>query len=211
MGCHGAINGLRASKAFAESDADARVLMCAVECCSLHYRFQFDPDRMLGNALFADGSAAVVCAGSDAQLPAAVERHWSLADTACCLIPESAAAMTWKVGNHGFEMFLSANIPDLIRENLRPWLEGWLKKHALDVQDVQGWAVHPGGPRILQAVQDCLELNDEHLAISREVLASHGNMSSPTILFILDRMQHRVPCVALGFGPGLMAEALLFL
>lgn len=205
MGCHGAVNGIRTCKAFGDADPNARILLCAVECCSLHYRFQFDPELMLGNALFADGCAALVFAGdqSSTQYP-------QVTDTGCCLIPDSADAMTWKVGNHGFEMFLSAQIPELIESNLRPWLVEWLGGQGLALEDIQGWAVHPGGPRILQAVQDVLELSDEDLATSRKVLAEFGNMSSPTILFILERMRKQVPCVALGFGPGLMAEATLF-
>jgi predicted naringenin-chalcone synthase len=109
-------------------------------------------------------------------------------------------------------MTLSNRVPDLIREHLRPWLSQWLASQGLGLADVSSWAVHPGGPRILEAVEDSLELGPEALATSREVLERLGNMSSPTVLFILQRLLARNsprPCVALGFGPGLVAEAAL--
>ena len=207
MGCHGAINGLRVAQALASSNRESRVLLCAVECCSLHYRFQWDPDRFVGNALFADGAAALV-----ATVEPVGDDSLTLVDTASQLIPDSTDAMTWNVGNHGFEMYLSARVPDLIKEHLSSWLMQWLAEHDLEIDQVGGWAVHPGGPRILQAVEDSLRLPSHALSVSRDVLKTLGNMSSPTILFILDRLRqqgHGRPFVALGFGPGLIAEAAL--
>jgi predicted naringenin-chalcone synthase len=110
-------------------------------------------------------------------------------------------------------MGLSKRIPDLIREHLRPWLEGWLGRRGLTVGTVGSWAIHPGGPRILEAVAEALVLGDDKLAAAREVFAAHGNMSSPTVLFIVDHLRARrapLPCVALGFGPGMVAEVVLF-
>jgi predicted naringenin-chalcone synthase len=101
----------------------------------------------------------------------------------------------------------------LIFFHLRGWLESWLDRQGLKLQDVGSWAVHPGGPKILDAVERSLSLSEDALGISREVLAGHGNMSSPTVLFILDRMRRQNsprPCVALGFGPGMVVEAALF-
>ncbi len=207
MGCHGAINGLRAALAYATADPAARVLLCAVELCSLHYRFQWDPERFIGNALFADGAAAIVGANSTHG-----DDAWKVMATGSCLVPDSTDAMTWHVGDHGFEMTLSSRVPDLIGEHLRPWLSSWLQKQGLTIEQIGSWAVHPGGPRIVSAVEESLKLPREATAVSREVLAQCGNMSSPTVLFILDRLRARQatrPCVMLGFGPGLMAEAAL--
>jgi predicted naringenin-chalcone synthase len=207
MGCHGAINGLRAALAYATADPAARVLLCAVELCSLHYRFQWDPERFIGNVLFADGAAAIVGAQSTQD-----DDSLKVVATGSCLLPDSTDAMTWQVGDHGFEMTLSSRVPDLIGEHLRPWLGGWLQKHGLTIDQIGSWAVHPGGPRIVSAVEESLTLPREATAVSREVLAQCGNMSSPTVLFILDRLRARHaprPCVTLGFGPGLMAESAL--
>ena len=111
-----------------------------------------------------------------------------------------------------FAMTLSARVPDLIARNLRGWLDGWLRAHGLTVAAVGSWAVHPGGPRILAAVGEALGIDRRALAISHSVLAEYGNMSSPTVLFILERMRQTEaprPWVALGFGPGLAVEAVL--
>jgi predicted naringenin-chalcone synthase len=209
MGCHGAVNGLRVADAFAGSDPSARVLLCAVELCSLHYFYGWDPAKVIANALFADGAAAVVGGPSAAAPPDA----WAVAGTASRLLPDSADAMTWTVGDHGFEMTLSKRVPRLIAAHVRPWLEGWLAGHGLTTTAVASWALHPGGPRILEAVEEGLNLPRVAAAVSREVFAECGNMSSPTLLFILDQLRAAGaprPCVALGFGPGLVAEAVLF-
>jgi predicted naringenin-chalcone synthase len=120
--------------------------------------------------------------------------------------------MGWTVGDHGFEMMMSRKIPSLIAKNLRPWLQDWLGDNALSLSDVQSWAVHPGGPKILTAVEQGLSLPANALVASRAVFSEYGNMSSPTVLFVLDRLRREnalKPCVALGFGPGLVAEAAL--
>ena len=102
---------------------------------------------------------------------------------------------------------------DIILEHLRPWLREWLAGQGLQVEDVRSWAIHPGGPRILAAAEEALGLAPDDTSVSHAVLSEHGNMSSPTILFILNRLRRAEaegPCVALGFGPGLVAEAALF-
>jgi predicted naringenin-chalcone synthase len=210
MGCHGALNGLRSANAFAAADPAATVLVCAVELCSLHYYYGSAADKLVANAIFADGAAAAV--GRLEAAPAG--RPLTLVSSGSCLIPDSAADMAWAVGDHGFEMTLSRRVPGLIARHLRPWLEGWLGDNGLSLADVGSWAVHPGGPKILDAVGESLELPAGALAASRQVLADYGNMSSPTVLFVLDRlrMQHAPrPCVALGFGPGLVAEGAIFI
>ena len=216
MGCHGALNGLRVANAFATADPSARVLVCAVELCSLHYYYGSQADKLIANAIFADGAAAVVGQGPEANTSTATagpEASWSLVASGSCLIPNSVADMGWIVGDHGFEMSLSRRVPGLIAAHLRPWLEGWLREHGLTPAEVGSWAVHPGGPKILTGVEEGMGLPASALAASRGVFTDHGNMSSPTVLFILDRLRRSNaprPCVALGFGPGLVAEAALF-
>jgi predicted naringenin-chalcone synthase len=208
MGCHGAINGLRVARAFADSEPEARVLLCAVELCVLHYFYGWDPQKIVANALFADGAAAVIGA-PDGQAPAG---NWRVTATGSCLIPNSREAMSWAIGDHGFEMTLSKRVPGLIREHLRPWLENWLAQHGLRREAIGSWAIHPGGPAIFEAAAESLELGKEQLAATRAVFAEHGNMSSPTVLFILGHLREQrapLPCVALAFGPGLIAEAAL--
>jgi predicted naringenin-chalcone synthase len=212
MGCHGALNGLRLANAFVTADPTARVLLCAVELCSLHYYFGNAADKLIANAIFSDGAAAIVgsCSTDRRDNPSVARvKPWSLAASGSRLIPGTSKDMSWTLGNHGFEMTLSRRVPGLIAANLRPWLEVWLNDNSLSLNGIRSWAIHPGGPKILDAVEESLLLTTDALAPSRGVFADYGNMSSPTVLFILDRLRKTNaprPCVALGFGPGLVVE-----
>ncbi len=185
MGCHGSLNGLRVAQAFVAADPTARVLLCAVEMCSLHHQYGWNAERVVANSLFADGAGAVVVVAGKAP----TDTLYQVAAAGSTVIPESEDAMSWRVGDHGFEMTLSTRVPDLIARNLRGWTDGWLGAHGLTVPQVGSWAVHPGGPRILVAVAEALGIDRGALAISHSVLAEFGNMSSPTVLFILERMR----------------------
>jgi predicted naringenin-chalcone synthase len=210
MGCHGALNGLRVAQAFVESNPAACVLLCAVELCSLHHQYGWNVEQIVANALFADGAAAVVCK-SDERFETRQD-SFQYVTAGSTLIDDSADAMSWRIGDHGFEMTLSRRVPELIGTHLRPWLEDWLAQSGLGVRDVGSWAVHPGGPRILSAVGETLGLDRSMLDVSYSVLSECGNMSSPTVLFIFERMLNSRadrPCVALAFGPGLAVESAL--
>lgn len=217
MGCHGAVNGLRVADALTAAHPDARVLLCSVELCSLHLAYSWDPQALVANALFADGAAALVGVGEGARIrdaatgetPAGV---WTVAATGTLLFPDSADAMSWRIGDHGFRMTLSPSVPALIEAHVAPWLRGWLSGHGLRQEDVRTWAVHPGGPRVLGAFGAAMGLPRDTFAPSREVLAAHGNMSSATLLFILEKLRREgaeAPVVAIAFGPGLVAEVAL--
>lgn len=208
MGCHGAINGLRVAQAFSRSDPGARVLLCSTELCSLHYQYRADPDQIVANALFADGAAAVVLGQQENSTG-----PWKLRDCGTGVIADSRELMSWRVGNHGFAMTLSPELPALIQQHLKPWLESWLDRYELTLEDIKTWAAHPGGPRILQGIQQALHLTQSDLAASYDVLEKFGNMSSATTLFLISELQSRnaeLPCVAIGFGPGITIEAALF-
>lgn len=208
MGCQGALNGLRVARAFLDSDPTACVLVCALELCSLHHQYGWNAERIVANSLFADGAGAVVALGGQKTRPS----DYRVIATGSTLIDDSEDAMSWRIANHGFEMTLSPRVPDLICQHLRPWLEDWLAQQGLDLASVGSWAVHPGGPRILSAFGEATGLEPNALEISHQVLADHGNMSSPTIMFILEQLRRadaRRPCVAVAFGPGLTIEAAL--
>ncbi len=207
MGCHGALNGLRVARAMADSSDRAAVLLCAVELCTLHHQFSWQSDQMVANALFADGAAATVVAphGGEAD-------NWSVVDQFATLIPDTESLMSWQIRDHGFQMTLSPQLPQLLEERLRSAMDGWLRRHGLSVDAMGSWAIHPGGPRILDACANALAVDEASLADSRQVLADYGNMSSPTVLFILKRLAERRaprPCVALALGPGIAVEAAL--
>jgi predicted naringenin-chalcone synthase len=204
MGCHGAINALKTANDIARGDSNSCILICAVEICTLHFQYAWNSNNMLANSLFSDGAgAAVVVPDSGA----------SAMYGGSYIIPQSGDAMTWNVGNTGFEMVLSPRVPELITQNLEPWLSSWLQRIDLRIEDVKGWAVHPGGPRILDAVQSSLSLPDRSLEASRAVLSNYGNMSSPSVFFVFNELckqEIHFPCLFLAFGPGLAVEALLW-
>lgn len=207
MGCYAALSGLRVARAFCAADPRAVVLMCCVELCSLHFHYGDDPTQLVANALFADGAAAVV--GSAEPRNGA----WRLLASGSTIVGKSTDAMSWTIRDHGFVMELSPRVPEIIEHELARFVDGWLQPHGLRLADVRGFAVHPGGPRVLDAVERALGLDRHATAASRDVLARFGNMSSPTVLFILDRMRAQsaaTPCLALAFGPGLVVEAALF-
>ena len=209
MGCHGAMNGLRVAHAFAEMDPNAVVLLCAVELCSLHMAYGWHPEKVVANALFADGAAAVVASAN----PSPAHQSLVLRRSGSMVIPDSADLMHWNIGDHGFAMGLSPRVPETVGASLLPWLRDWLADQAIDLEAVTSWAIHPGGPRILSTCADVLSLGPSLLLDSRAVLQEHGNMSSATILFILERLRRRSttgPCLALAFGPGLSSEVALF-
>jgi predicted naringenin-chalcone synthase len=208
MGCHGVLNGLRVARAFLAGDPQACVLVCAVEMCSLHHQYGWDSDRIVANALFADGAAAFVglmgrpSSSSTYQVAASGSR----------LLDDCQDAMTWRIADHGFEMTLSPRVPELISRTIAPYLDRWLAGQGTEIAAVGSWAVHPGGPRILTAFGEATGLDRALLEPSYDVLAEYGNMSSPTVLFILERLRRTQaprPCVALAFGPGLAVESVL--
>lgn len=205
MGCHGGFNGLQLASALAEADPSARVLLCSTELCSLHFQYSLDPGQITANALFGDGAGAAVIGKAKAEAP-------RIGAMASRLLGGGKDEMSWIIGDHGFKMHLSARVPGLIRGGLRPWLEPWLLEQGLKLTDIAAWAVHPGGPRILTAVTQALSLHEGALMPSLSVLREQGNMSSATIWFIMEKLRDAGttgPCVLLGFGPGLVAEAAL--
>src|SRR5690606_7056339 len=167
MGCHGAINALRVARGLLAAEPDAKVLIVCVELCSLHYQYGWETDRVVSNAIFADGAAALVLASAGDEDAAALSRvdpsstgqkvsRPCVAATGSRLIEQSQDAMTGRIGDFGFEMTLSAEVPGIIEAQLRDFLTRWLSRHRLQIEDIQGWAIHPGGPRILRSVQTAL-------------------------------------------------------
>jgi predicted naringenin-chalcone synthase len=203
MGCHGAFNSLRVAGAFA-ADPRSVVLVVAVELCSLHFQYGRRGDFVVANAIFADGAAALVAAkGHPHDGGWRVRRQWS------SILPDSRAEMGWEIGDHGFRMTLSSRVATMLEGGIRGLVEEALATEGLVIADIGAWAVHPGGPRILDAIGAALDLSPDALVASQAVLADHGNMSSATILFILRDLLARTDadrCFAMAFGPGLTAE-----
>lgn len=207
MGCYGAFPGLRIAQAFCAADPEAVVLVCCVELCTLHFDPQAHLDSLLSTALFADGAAAAVVSG---ELPAPGTGY--ALDRFETTLTDHDDEMAWTIGDRGFRMRLSGAIPRLVRGEVVRALEPLWQAVGAGPDDVAAWAVHPGGPAVLDAVEDAFCLDADALAASRAVLARYGNMSSATILFVLeklrrDRDDRAGNVAAMAFGPGLTLES----
>ncbi len=201
MGCYAAINGLRLARHFVRSSPSQTVLMLNLELCSLHMQETQDLGEVLSFLLFADGAAASLISAE----PVGIE----MTGFEAIPIPNTRDLITWNIGDSGFDMVLSGRVPGEISQRLRG-LEAMLP-----TQDREHlWAVHPGGRSILDAVQEGLALPEAALATSRDVLEQYGNMSSATVMFVLEEIMRGAKRgqrgTAMSFGPGMVAETMQF-
>jgi predicted naringenin-chalcone synthase len=211
MGCYAALPGLGVAADYVALNGRPAVVLC-VELPSLHVQPPTtDPQQVVAHALFSDAAAAVVLVPQSARA-----QRSSVREVASRTDTTAADHMTWHVTDLGFRMGLSPEVPDVLSRHVGPFVDDLLARHGLAVPDVGAWAVHPGGPRILDVTQDALALPDVAMAASRECLAGHGNCSSPTVLMILDRLLRDEsaggrPTMLMAFGPGLtVCAALLY-
>lgn len=203
MGCSAAIPALRIAQAVVLADCAARVLVVNVELCTLHLQETDDVQTALSFLLFGDGCTAALVTGDQSGI--------ALGDFLTTVIPDSEDMITWHVGDQGFVMHLSGQVPNRITQALRDDPGGLLRGEGTQAIDL--WAVHGGGRTILDAVQSGFNLAPHALDTSREVLRDFGNMSSATIMFVLSRMMARSDGrrgLAMAFGPGMVAETFRF-
>ncbi|MEM1444660.1 MAG: type III polyketide synthase [Planctomycetota bacterium] len=215
MGCHAALNGWEAADALAARSGRPALLVC-VEVCTAHFAYGWDPNRLVANALFADGAAAAVLTPArDKEHSQPIEPH--LLDRCSRILPDSPDAMTWQLGAHGFAMTLSSRVPEIIEQHAGDVLRNFLRSYDLTPDQLDGLIVHPGGPRVLRATTRALGLPTSTVQHSIDVLREHGNLSSPTVLVILQRvLEHSQGrhdesrrWLVVAFGPGLALEAML--
>jgi predicted naringenin-chalcone synthase len=209
MGCYAAFPALRMAQQFCTANPEAVVLVVCIEMCSLHLQLRNDDDSLLGNALFADGAAAVVVS---ARPPAPSTSHFALDQFVTAIAPDSTGDMAWEIGDRGFNLVLSSYVPKVIGANIGAIVDDALVRTGRNRDDIATWAIHPGGKSILDHVATRLGLADEQIQPSREILRTYGNMSSPTILFVLRRIldasetTQSQTVFAAAFGPGLTIE-----
>jgi predicted naringenin-chalcone synthase len=208
MGCYAALPGLGAVADFVVARGRPGLLLCA-ELSSLHIQpagGRVDVQQIVAHALFSDAAAAVV-------LRPASSRGYTVLEVTAVTDSATADHMTWEMTDLGFRMGLSPRVPHVLSLHVRRLVDDLLGRHGLTRDDVDGWAVHPGGPRILTVVEEELGLPAEGLAASRETLATYGNCSSPTVLLVVDALRRRPRpprrIVMLAFGPGLTLYAAL--
>lgn len=204
MGCYAAINALRLARSIVVAEPGARVLVVAVELCTLHIQETDDLEEILSFSIFGDGCAAAFVSAEPSGL--------RLDGFGTAVMPAAENLITWHVGDGGFDMRLSGEIPTALSDALPGAVDALVRggPRAVDL-----WAIHPGGRAILDAAERALHLPQDALDPSRAVLRDYGNMSSPTVLFVLAEMMRRVPGsgahgLAMAFGPGLTAEGMRF-
>jgi predicted naringenin-chalcone synthase len=204
MGCYAAINGLKLARHIVRSTPESRVLLVNLELCSLHLQPTQDLQTILSFLVFGDGCAASVVSAEPVGL--ALDRFRAV------LLPETRELITWTIGDLGFDMFLSGRVPAAIREGVRAGAGAILD--GSPQESVNRWAIHPGGRSVLDAVEQGLGLDAQALAPSRRVLERFGNMSSATVMFVLQEILELATAgergCAMSFGPGLTAETMLF-
>jgi alkylresorcinol/alkylpyrone synthase len=217
LGCAGGATGLARGFDLARAHPQEKIVVCALELCGLTFlHADRSKSNLIATSLFADGCAAVLLLGADA-----VQKHPGLAEGAPHVLasrstiwPDTLDVMGWDVQEAGLKVVFSKDIPTLVESKIRPEIETFLQEQGLSRADMQRFVAHPGGMKVLQAYQDALDLPSERLDHSRDVLRTHGNMSSCTVLFVLAReLQDAHPPgehgLLLALGPGFSCEQVL--
>ena len=210
MGCYAAVHALKLGHALVTADPGAKVLIVCTELCTLHFQQEPTVDNMLSSLLFADGAAAaLIVADSDTRKGLTLRGFYSE------IVQKGKGEMTWDLSSTGFRMTLTSYVTDLIEADFEALVGHALKKSGLRREEIGEWCIHPGGKKILEAIGNSLSLGSGALDDSYEILKSYGNMSSPTILFVLQRMMNRLGddrtnrVFGAAFGPGLTMETFI--
>ncbi len=211
MGCYAAFNAIKIADAICRADKHARVLLVCTEICTIHFQKNPEPDHLVSNALFGDGAAAVLVQGEPCQ-----EVSLELQSFHCDLAPAGKRDMAWHIGDTGFEMTLSSYVPDLIKSGIKQLTERLLQGLRTTIQEIKLFAIHPGGRRILEVIEQELGMTRNDNRFAYEVLQKFGNMSSATVLFVLQALMETLtpkeknePVLSFAFGPGLTLESML--
>jgi predicted naringenin-chalcone synthase len=210
MGCYAAIHALKIADSLCIADPKAKVLIVCTELCTLHFQQQATIDNITSSLLFGDGSAAVLVTGGGDN-----RGGFPLLGFYGEVIPRGKQDMSWQLSSTGFAMTLSGYVPALIEEDFDMLVKHALEKHEISRDQITHWAIHPGGRKILEAIEKSLSIPKEKLDASYQILRDYGNMSSPTILFVLkeilsglDKTQDS-KIFGAAFGPGLTMETFI--
>ena len=214
LGCNAAFHALKIADMIAKTDEHAKVLIVCVELCTLHFQPKNNHDNLLSNTIFGDGSAAMIIT-SDSYANQQDYAGLTINGFYSLLLNKGKDLMGWNITPVNFEMILDSKIPDFIGDEINEIVLFASKKFNIEPKSITNWAIHPGGKKILDTIKNKLQLYDEDLKPSYKILDEYGNMSSPTILFVLnDLMQKKhnkdETVFSIGFGPGLSIETALF-
>ena len=211
LGCVAGAAGLIRAADYVRAYPDQIAVLLSVELCSLTWqRDDFSVANLIATGLFGDGAAAVLVAGEQVKL-----KGPKILGSACSFYPNTQDTMGWKISEKGFQVLLSPNVPAVVKENLGRDVDTFLAQHQMTRDQVDSWIMHPGGPKVLEAVADALGLHNGELQLSWDALQRVGNLSSASVLVVLDEvMTHRRPApgsrsILAAMGPGFCSEMLL--
>lgn len=212
LGCAGGVAGFAKASILAKANPQAVVLLVAVELCSLTFlRNDFSKSNFIGSSLFADGVAALIITGD--KIINKTKSKISYLDTQSKLYYNSLDVMGWEFLDKGFKVVFSQDIPTIIAKNINHDVTTFLAKHQLEISDIKNFIFHPGGKKILTAYDEALKADGDFLKNTREVMNDYGNMSSPTVLYVLERFYTQVFEDGFGLmvsmGPGFSCEMVL--
>jgi predicted naringenin-chalcone synthase len=209
MGCYAAVHALKLADAYCRADAKANVLIVCTELCTLHFQKEFTPDNITSSLLFADGAAAVIVSGDKEQQGLNIDHFYSMVSLS------GKKDMAWELSSQGFLMTLSGYIAELIGKDIDQLVQDALGSAGLSKKDVTHWCIHPGGKKILESVHKSLGFVNGELQDSYDTLRHYGNMSSPTVLFVLENIWNKLErggsdrVFGAAFGPGLTMETFI--
>jgi predicted naringenin-chalcone synthase len=212
MGCYAAIHGLKLADAFCKNDKNAKVLVVCTELCTLHFQKENNMDNIASSLLFGDGAAAVLVTHDDVHF-AGLRINNFYSEVAF----KGKKDMSWELSSSGFLMTLSGYVPELIEQDFNTLLQNALAHAGCSKEEISHWCVHPGGKRILSAIEKSIDITAGDLSHSYSVLKNYGNMSSPTILFVLKEIMdsltfnnnEKAKIFGAAFGPGLTLETFI--
>ena len=209
MGCYAAIHALKIADAFCKADKKANVLIVCTELCTLHFQKEHSVDNMTSSMLFADGAAAVLVTGKDEQEGLTIDNFYSMVSL------KGKKDMAWELSSKGFLMTLSSYVAEMIEGDFDVLVQEALAAARLSKEDITNWCIHPGGKKILEAVHKSLGFTNGQLQPCYEILRDYGNMSSPTVLFVLEKIMNTLnkkeknTIFGAAFGPGLTMETFI--
>ena len=210
MGCYAAFNALKVANSIVSSASNSKVLIVAVELCSIHLLKNSSEDSILSNALFGDGAAAVVVESNPKGKALEIKGFYADIDTS------GKDAMGWYIDDFGFDMKLTSEVPEVIKKGIAKLTHKLLNQLKLSSSEIDHFVIHPGGKKILRVIEEELDLTHEQNKMAYDVLYNYGNMSSPTVLFVLKELMHQLNekqngenILSFAFGPGLTMESMM--
>lgn len=215
LGCVAGAAGLSRVHDYLTAHPQKTALLLCTELCSLTFQFKdFSIENMVGTSLFADGSAAVVAMGKE-RAETMAQKGPKVVAKQSRLYPDSKDVMGWEIGEFGFKIVLSAGVPNIVKKYIADDVEHFLNQYDCTKNDITTWVCHPGGPKVIEAFIDTLDLEDDALQLTTNSLRDVGNMSSASVLFVLaDTMEQKQPAqgdkgMMMAMGPGFCSELLL--